>query len=235
MLTPDIGSTPFSLAPSMPAQVRTLIITLKLIASLLTFRKGNKPPWTLPAKAAYGTHDGRRAVERFPNLEIQFPEDIMAVSLTVVPLRALHFIKRNHSTTAFETALHYFFHSFWSPPNVNLTRPENVAKALSEIPIEFKGSSGRASSDGKKLFSAEEVKAIMAGASSQDMKDVLKQTTQTALDRGAFGAPWLWVTNSAGEAEPFFGSDRFHFIYKFLALPFTDVTLLPPAGEKSRL
>ena len=130
----------------------------------------------------------------------------MSVSLTVLPLRALHFIKRTYpDPEVFETALHSFFHSFWSPPNMNLTRPENVAKVLSEMTVGFKGDSSHAAA-ADKLFSAREVAAILKGANN--MKDALKQTTQSALDRGAFGAPWLWVTNRAGQSEPFFGSDR---------------------------
>lgn len=174
--------------------------------SLLIRNVGNKPPWTLPAKATYGLYDSQRAIARFPTLQIQFPADLMSVSLTVLPLRALHFIKRTYpDPEVFETALHCFFHSFWSPPNMNLTRPENVAKVLAEISVGFKGDgSDPAAAD--KLFNAQEVKAILKGA--HDMKDALKQTTQSALDQGAFGAPWLWVTNSAGQSEPFFGSDR---------------------------
>jgi 2-hydroxychromene-2-carboxylate isomerase len=43
---------------------------------------------------------------------------------------------------------------------------------------------------------------IIAGAQSQEVKDGLFATTQAAVDRGAFGAPMMFV----GE-EPFFGKD----------------------------
>jgi glutathione S-transferase kappa 1 len=59
------------------------------------------------------------------------------------------------------------------------------------------------------LFSTADVERIVQGASSQELKDALKRTTQQAVDRGAFGAPWLWVRNRQGKEEPFFGSDRF--------------------------
>jgi glutathione S-transferase kappa 1 len=168
---------------------------------------GNKPPWALPAKAAYGLFEGQRVLGRFPHVPIQFPADLMSVSLTVLPLRALHFIKKTYTDPEiFTTTLHYLFHSFWAPPNVNMTRPENVAKALSEVPVGFKGVG---SAGDRKLFSNQEVEAIMKGASTQEMKDLLKGTTQKALDQGAFGAPWLWVTNDDGKSEPFFGSDRY--------------------------
>ncbi|KAK3357581.1 thioredoxin-like protein [Lasiosphaeria hispida] len=193
---------------------------------------GNKPPWTLPAKAAYGVHDARRSIARFPGLNLQLPDDLMSISHTIIPLRALHHIQRIYAPSVFETCLHYLFHCFWAAPRINLTRPENVAKALSEAPVGFKGEEVKAGAE--RLFNGEEVKAIMAAAASQEVKDVLKATTQEALERGAFGAPWLWVTNSAGEAQPFFGSDRFHFVYKFLDLPFQDVALLPPAEQEKQ-
>lgn len=103
--------------------------------------------------------------------------------------------------------MHWLFHSFWSPPNLNITEPAVLSKALADAPANFKGGS-QISDATARLFSPEEVNTIMRAASSHEMKDQLKACTQEALDRGAFGAPWLWVTNSAGHGEPFFGSDR---------------------------
>jgi 2-hydroxychromene-2-carboxylate isomerase len=74
----------------------------------------------------------------------------------------------------------------------------------------------------------------MHATTTKEIKDLLSSVTKEALDKGAFGAPWFWVTNDVGASEPFFGSDRFHFIYKFLGLPYQDVALLPP-GDKAKL
>ncbi|KAK5664018.1 hypothetical protein OQA88_232 [Cercophora sp. LCS_1] len=191
---------------------------------------GNKPPWTLPAKAVYGIFDADRAISRFPGLQIQFPKDLMSISLTVLPLRALHYIKRNYPEPAFFSTLHYLFHVFWSPPNIDLTKPENVVKALGEVTVGYSGGEPQ----GDKLFSQDEVWKILEAAGSKEMKDAMRSATEQALKQGAFGAPWLWVTNEEGKTEPFFGSDRFHFIFKFLGLPFQDIKLLP-ATESSKL
>src|SRR5438105_12794309 len=102
----------------------------------------------------------------------------MAVAHTILPLRALHYIKRAYPSK-FETAFHYLFYQFWSPGNLNLTRPENLIKALSEVTDGFRGHEGQGSE--AKLFSADEVKDIMEGAASQEMKDALKNATQQAL------------------------------------------------------
>lgn len=89
--------------------------------------------------------------------------------------------------------LELFFHKFWTPPNLNLTQVDVLAVVLAE--------SGR--------FSPRECETILAAAKSQEVKDMLTQATQDALDKGAFGAPWLWVTPKDGKGEPFFGSDRY--------------------------
>ncbi|KAK3692095.1 thioredoxin-like protein [Podospora appendiculata] len=176
---------------------------------------GNKPPWTLPAKALYGAHDARRSVARHPGLTIQTPDDLMAVAMTVLPLRALHHIKRTRPSQTYEATLHALMRTFWSgAPTADLSQPTNLGAALSP------------------LFAPAEVDEILAAAGSPEMKEALKAATREALDRGAFGCPWLWVTDSRGHGEPFFGSDRFHFIYKFLGLPYQDVTLLPPAATE---
>ena len=60
---------------------------------------------------------------------------------------------------------------------------------------------------GTKLFADADVRRIM-DARAQMKKKLIADTTMVANEFGAFGAPWLMVTNAAGETEPFFGSDR---------------------------
>lgn len=43
---------------------------------------GNKPPWTLPAKAAYGKFDGKRAQQYF-GVPIEVPSFFPILSLLV--------------------------------------------------------------------------------------------------------------------------------------------------------
>lgn len=87
----------------------------------------------------------------------------------------------------------HLFQRFWTPPNLNLTKVEVFADVLAEF----------------KEFTPEDCEKILAATKSQEVKDALTKATQSAIDKGAFGAPWLWVRNDKGEAEPFFGSDRY--------------------------
>lgn len=75
-------------------------------------------------------------------------------------------------------------------------------------------------------FEAGQVDEILAKATEKEWKDRLLANTKDALEKGAFGAPWLWVRNGEGKEEPFFGSDRFHFIWRFLGVEFRDVEIV---------
>ena len=74
----------------------------------------------------------------------------------------------------------------------------------------------------------------MQKATDKEWKDKLTANTKEALDQGAFGAPWMWVTNGMGVSEPFFGSDRFHFMWEFLGLPWQDLAILPKGAKAGR-
>lgn len=98
--------------------------------------------------------------------------------------------------------------------HIDISKPESMARALA---------------DGK--FSEPEIKEIMTAAGEGGFKQKLLDRTQEAVDKGAYGAPWFWVRNGKGEEEPFFGSDRFHYMWEFLGLPWSDIQI----KEKSNM
>lgn len=122
----------------------------------------------------------------------------MTFGMTVQPLRAIHYIKAHYPESVFLATFHYFLYRFWTPPNAKIADATVLAEVLADATETIKG--------GKKLFTAAEVEKIMKGRA--DFKDSVKRETDVALEKGAFGAPWIWVTNSKGQEEPFFGSDR---------------------------
>ena len=105
------------------------------------------------------------------------------------PQRCMVYVKRTFPRDQYELAfLDLWIYSFVK--HVDISIPHNMAQALREH------------------FSEDEANEIMAAANTPEYKQALTNNTKKALDRGAFGAPWLWVTNDKGESEPFFGSDR---------------------------
>ncbi|KAF5625357.1 glutathione S-transferase [Fusarium sp. NRRL 25303] len=160
---------------------------------------GNRPPWVLKAKGKYLARDSFRAAERLGVPYQGSPPDIVAIAKTVSPLRALHFIKENYPESTYLAATRFLFHKIWLPPHVNLAEDEKLIAALKEATDELDGGSG------KKLFSDEDVERIMNGRES--MRERVKDLTGEAVQKGAFGAPWLIVTRDDGKSEAFFGSD----------------------------
>lgn len=193
------GITPSSSAASTPPAVRRLDPEdTHTTRTNGLYSTGNKPPWTLPAKAQYLSFDSARALRRVGLTNVVSPGDLMSFGMTVQPLRAIHYIKANYSEDVFLATFHYFLYRFWTPPNAKIADEATLRAVLGEATETLKG--------GKKLFSPAEVDKIMDGRAA--FKDSLKKETDVALEKGAFGAPWIWVTNAKGEQEPFFGSDR---------------------------
>ncbi|KAJ7511814.1 putative glutathione S-transferase kappa 1 [Mycena galericulata] len=170
---------------------------------------GNKPPWSLPAKAAYGAFDSKRAQRYHGVSGITVPA--FFPPLTLLPQRALCYIKATFPASTFEKAWLALFRGMWIAPNADISLPDPFRQTLRDT----------------NLFSDAELDAILVAASQKEWKDRLLANTKKVLDQGAFGAPWMWVRNAKGEEEPFFGSDRFHFMWEYLGLPWKDIELIP--------
>ncbi|KAL4907765.1 hypothetical protein BDW74DRAFT_189199 [Aspergillus multicolor] len=173
---------------------------------------GNKPPWTLPAKAAYSQYDGKRA-QRYFGHDFEIPSFFPILSL--LPQRALTFIKQTCPKAQFEASFRACFESMWYK-HLDISVPENLTIALDTV------------------FDKTQVQYVLVGTSKPEIKQALTDTTAKAVkELGAFGCPWFWVHDGKGNAEPFFGSDRFHYMWDYLGLPHRDLELLPGVdGEK---
>jgi 2-hydroxychromene-2-carboxylate isomerase len=90
----------------------------------------------------------------------------------------------------------------------DISRPDKLAIALS------------------KAFNEAQVQEIIKGANDPKIKETLTRVTEkVARDLGAYGCPWFWVYDGKGNAEPFFGSDRFHYMWDYLDIPHEDLAL----------
>lgn len=161
----------------------------------------------LPAKAKYGVFDFVRSKQAAGLPELTPPADLMAVSVSVLPLRALHYIKAHHPEDAYLATWRYMLHLVWGPPKRVFNKADELAAVLVEVPRGFAGLSSSSSSS-PPVFAPAEVERIVRATGEDQWKNLLKATVDEALARGAFGAPWFWVTNAEGKSEPFFGSDR---------------------------
>lgn len=117
------------------------------------------------------------------------------------------YIKQTTPESQFETAFQACFETLWKR-QLDISKPEHLSTAL------------------RNVFPEAQVQGILAEAASPRIKaDLAAMTEKVVKEQGAFGCPWFWVRNEEGKEEPFFGSDRFHFMWRFLGLPFEDLKL----------
>lgn len=173
---------------------------------------GNKPPWTLPAKAEYGKYDRPRAEKYFQTMEMKAPPFFPIMSL--LPMRCMLYIKDNYLKDRYEHQFGELWTSYWKD-QMDISKPDVMGECL-----------GR-------HFSQDDVERILVGGTSPKYKKSLTDETAKMVEKGAFGAPWFIVRNKEGKEEPFFGSDRFAHMLQYLGVEFQDITILPK--DKSRL
>ncbi|KAL2829445.1 thioredoxin-like protein [Aspergillus cavernicola] len=173
---------------------------------------GNEPPWVLPSKAAYGKYDGKRA-QRYFGHDFEIPSFFPILSL--LPQRALIYLKKTHANKTYEQAFLACFENMWKE-HIDISVPENLSQTL------------------RKIFTENEVADILTKAQTPEIKTALTDATAKAVkELGAFGCPWFWVYDGKGNAEPFFGSDRFHYMWDYLEVPHLDLRL-ETAGPRGR-
>ncbi|KAF2430299.1 thioredoxin-like protein [Tothia fuscella] len=163
----------------------------------------NTPPWKNQNKAKYSTYDSKRAQKYFG---VNFETPPFFPILSLLPQRAITFIKSSYPQSKFEDTFCDLWKAMWENHD-DLSKPKKMIDLLS------------------KRFEPDDVKKIMEGANKPEIKQELNEKTKQALDSGAFGCPWFEVTNTNGKKEPFFGSDRFHFMFDFLGLPWQDIAI----------
>ncbi|KAL3419408.1 dsba family oxidoreductase [Phlyctema vagabunda] len=179
---------------------------------------GNKPPWSLPAKAAYGSFDTARTFRYHGLKPVSTPS--FFPPLTLLPQRALCFVKAKYPARVFEETWIALFNAMWYGHR-DITVPDIFDQVLRETGL-FDEAKGH-------------VDEILEATKQKEWKDALLKNTDKVLAQGAFGAPWTWVRNAEGKEEPFFGSDRFHFMWDFLGLPYQDLEILPKPKEQAKL
>jgi glutathione S-transferase kappa 1 len=178
------------------------------------------------------------------------------------PQRILTYLKQSYPQHVYEQTFLSFFLYLWSAsPQLDLSKQENIIYALQHTYFNTPIHSTNFNPQTKQpIFTSEEIFKIIRESSSEQIKDALKSTTEHCWkQQGAYGCPWFWVINderinsSSNEVqteqvdsnrehgEPFFGSDRWHYMYTYLGIPYQDIRILPPStaspngAEKEKL
>lgn len=147
---------------------------------------GNASPVTIPAKGRFMLQDLQRFAKRY-QVPLQFNPNFPINTLTLMRVATA---LQMHQPQRFEAFVAAMFKAIWVDA-LNMGDPAVVAKVL-----ENNG------------FDPDQLLQL---AGDPQVKDALKTGTESAVKRGVFGAPSMFV----GE-ELFFGQDRLDFVREAL-------------------
>lgn len=117
---------------------------------------------------------------------------------TLPAQRALCTIQSQHPEKL-SAALDALYQAFWAE-----------GKPIGEAQVVEKGLA--------RVFGGEQAKEIVASVAKPEVKKLLNDNTQAALESGAFGLPWFVATDAQGREDVFFGFDRLHMVVEHLGL-----------------
>jgi len=161
---------------------------------------GNKPPATLPAKATYLFKDIER-IRDFYGIPLFHPADPFDTMFRKGSLSAMRLVTAasKYYPDKVEPLSRAFWMRIWSRDE-DITEPQSLHEVCQNIGL-----------------TGHQTQSLVSKIGDQEIKDKLKETTQKALDLGAFGAP-LIVAHVDGEPHVYFGSDRFLLLAHLLGV-----------------
>jgi 2-hydroxychromene-2-carboxylate isomerase len=188
----DFGSPSAYLAwtqiPKVEATTGAVALYKPMLLGGVFQATGNQSPVTIAAKGKYTFTDLARYAKRYRvplNMNPHFPVNTLLLMRGAIGLQMTNDPRFNDYCRA-------VFHAIWVD-SLNMNDPATVGAALQQAG-----------------FNVDELLAL---ANNQTTKDALKAATQTAVERGIFGAPTFFVGN-----EMFWGQDRLEFVTQALQI-----------------
>ncbi|KAM4703926.1 glutathione S-transferase kappa 1 [Rhinophrynus dorsalis] len=173
---------------------------------------GNSPPAMVPNKGAYMVKDLER-LSKVYEVPLRQPKDFFQSVIKKGSLSAMRFVtavQMSHPEFL-EPVSRELWIRVWSEDK-DIVAPESILEAAK-----------------KAGMSEEQAKNLLNSISLPEVKTKLKETTDEALNHGAFGMPTI-VAYVDGKPELYFGSDRFEVLAHQLGEKW-----LGPVPQKSRL
>lgn len=187
----DLGSPATYLAYTqllkICAQTGSQLIYIPMLLGGVFKATGNASPATIPAKGRYMFQDLDRYAKRY-NVPLKFNPHFPINTLML--MRAVTGMQLRHPER-FQAFIDCLFTALWVEGR-SLDDPATVAAVLTQHG-----------------FDPNEVPALTA---DEEVKTVLKDNTETAVQRGVFGAPSMFIDN-----QLFFGQDRLDFVLEALS------------------
>jgi 2-hydroxychromene-2-carboxylate isomerase len=147
---------------------------------------GSGPLPSLPLKGPYSKRDMARSA-RFLGIPFSFP-DPFPIS-TQTPARAIYWLEER-APQRVEAAILALYRAYFVDGR-DISSPEISADVLAGLGLDRAG--------------------VLAAVAEPALKERLRTETQSAIDRGVFGSPYVFV-----DGEPFWGHDRLDQVERWL-------------------
>ena len=187
----DLGSPATYLAytqlPKICAQTGSQLVYKPMLLGGVFKATGNASPAMIPAKGRYMFKDLDRYAQRYDvplKFNPHFPINTLMLMRAVTGMQVRH-------PERFQAFIDCLFSALWVEGR-NLDDPATVAAVLTEHGFE--------------------PNAVLALTADEQIKTLLKENTERAVQRGVFGAPSMFVGD-----ELFFGQDRLDFVREALS------------------
>ena len=182
----DFGSPAAYLAytqlPKLARETGAEVVMKPMLLGGVFQATGNRPPISVPLKGTYLFQDLARYARRYDvplNMNPHFPINTITLMRADVGLA----LRNPAQLASYRDAV---FNAIWVNQQ-NLNDPATVAAMLGQAGLD--------------------PAALVAMAGDPEVKEQLKTLTQSAVDRGVFGAPTFFVGN-----DMFWGQDRLDFV-----------------------
>lgn len=186
----DFGSPTTYLAwtqlPALCAETGATLVYRPMLLGGVFQATGNASPVTIPSKGRFMMQDLKRFAQRY-QVPMQFNPHFPINTLTL--MRVATGVQMRQPER-FDDLVSSIFIAIWVDA-LNMGDPAVVAKVLAGAG-----------------FDAQELLVLTA---DPEVKETLKATTESAVKRGVFGAPSMFVSD-----ELFFGQDRLDFVREAL-------------------
>lgn len=154
---------------------------------------GNTPPASLPARGVYMLRDLARS-SRYFDVPLAFPSEFPTNTLMVMRLLC---VLRSEHPEVLEDVSRSFWRRYWGQ-GLSVNSDDDIAAVMREHQLDT---------------------ALQARLGDLDVKQLLRDATDEAVARGAFGFPAMFVRDDDGDDQLYFGSDRLALLAFELGLP----------------
>jgi len=186
----DLGSPATYLAytqlPKICEQTGSQLTYIPMLLGGVFKATGNASPATVPAKGRYMFQDLDRYAKRYGvplKFNPHFPINTLMLMRAVTGMQLRH-------PERFQAFIDCLFTALWVDGR-SLNDPATVASVLTQNGFD--------------------PNAVLALTADEEVKAVLKDNTEKAVQRGVFGAPSMFIDN-----QLFFGQDRLDFVIEAL-------------------